>query len=292
MFLRFTALFYALIIAVSGVGTRVVPAPQGDGRVSQQVKILTFNVLTDGSGKNSAELRAPGVIEEIKELEPDSVGLCEANRAWYARFSRSLPEYSYVGLADGEINSGEHTGLLYLTRKFRLVNSGVFWLSDTPDESSKGWDGWVNRICVYAELQDRKTGFKYVHFATHLDNIGGVARLKGMELVLDRIAGYDPRVPVVLSGDFNSEEGSALYEYITKRGMLDAKTLAKKSDVGGTFHFFIGLDKIADRPIDFVFFSPGVSRVDEYSIIRGVRNGVFLSDHFPVFVKAELEYRP
>ena len=61
--------------------------------------------------------------------------------------------------ATGSEKTSEMCGIFYLKDKYELLDSGTFWISETPDEESKYADAGCNRICSYVVLQNKTTGF-------------------------------------------------------------------------------------------------------------------------------------
>lgn len=259
--------------------------PESSDTISQDLSIMTFNVYVFGTGKKSPENRAQAVIQTILDQQPDSFGLQEADEGWIERLSEGLTDYTYVG-GGREGDGGEASPVFYLKDKYELVDSGTFWLSKTPDTPSRGWDAAYKRVCTFAALRDKETGFSYVHFNAHLDHLGVVSRIKSVGIIMEHIAKLD--MPCVLTGDFNSREGSVPYEYLLKSGLYDTKYLAQESDSGATFHSYLYLDKIKSLPIDFIFATNQVREVYGYKIIRDKVDGVFPSDHYAVAARLRM----
>ncbi len=242
------------------------------------MKIMTFNVLCGDRAGRLVSDRYPIVAELIKNENPDSVGVQEATPEWMEWLKKYLTDYDFVGVGreDGK-NDGEYSAVFYKKDKFSLIDSDNFWLSDTPDVPSRGWDGACTRICTWALLENKETKQRYAHINTHLDHVGDVARQKGMELIFAEAEKMP--APAVVTGDFNFYEGSHFYKDLLDGRLADTKYTAKESDDGITFH---GYDVVKDQGIiDFIFTTPEFS-VDKYSIIKDKINGDYPSDHFPV----------
>lgn len=143
-------------------------------------RIMSFNVLCYGREPHFWTLRAPLVCRLIRETLPDSFGVQEAHIDWINALTEGLPEYDYVGVGrnDGK-EDGEFAAVFYLKDKFTASDSGSFWLSETPDKPSLGWDGACIRIATYVRLTEKSTGREYVHFNTHLDHVGREAQVNG-----------------------------------------------------------------------------------------------------------------
>ena len=179
-----------------------------------------------------------------------------------------LPEYNYIGVGrdDGK-KKGEYSPVFYRRDRFELLDSGTFWLSETPDEVSYGWDAECRRVCSWGYFKDKLTKKKFWFFNTHMDHIGKMARVEGAKLVISKIEQMCGKgAKVILTGDFNVAQDSPAYNTFAQSGVLaDAYNLAKvKYAPGGTFNSF----KVAnhsDRRIDHIFVA-GVD-VERYGIL-------------------------
>ena len=120
---------------------------------------------------------------------------------------KNLKSYKYVGVARADVKEkgkGEYSAVFYNVNKFKDLKSGTFWLSDTSDQPSRGWDASLNRICTYILLQDKNSGNKFWVFNTHFDHKGVEARQKSAELIIAKIKEINKEnLPVFLMGDFN-----------------------------------------------------------------------------------------
>lgn len=266
----------------------VNPNPIAEEALAQDLKIVTYNVKISGDGLRSVEKRMPLIIETIKDHMPDSFGLQEADKAWVEGIAASLEDYAYIAkYRDDGIAEGESSAVFYLKDKYELIDSGFFWLSETPDVPSLGWDAACNRITSYAILKDKSTGFTYAHFNTHLDHVGGVAQAESVALIASKIAEIAPDIPVVLTGDFNFDEGSYNYETLLKTGLKDSKFLAKEYDDHSTYHGYHVVIP-STKPIDFVFVNDYCKEVKSSTIESDFTHHILASDHFPIIVELTL----
>lgn len=263
---------FALILPFMGVG---VPDTGAKAPAPETVRIMSFNVR---DGEFDREEIVPQVIADYL---PDSVGLQECEGTWFLTLKAYLPEYQIIGVGrlTGTPLLGESTAIMYRKDKYRLVDCGTFWLSETPYIASIGWDAKYHRTCTWAVLENRETGERYAHVNTHLDNRGAQARTKGIDMVLDKVSEFD--MPVVLTGDFNFPKGSDLYKQLTAGEMTDVSAVAKKADSGCTSHNY--KDNVKGNPIDFILVNDKIAEVESYSIMREKYNDRFVSDHYPIY---------
>jgi endonuclease/exonuclease/phosphatase family metal-dependent hydrolase len=204
------------------------------------------------------------------------------------RLPEILTDYAYVGIGRNSNNGGgEASPVFYKKDKYELLDSGTFWLSKNPEKASRSWDAMFKRVCTYAILKDKTTGFVYAHFNVHFDHVGTEAPTKSVELVTAKIAEIAPDIPVVFTGDFNLNEGSENYNNLLACGLKDTKYLAEKYDDHSTYHGYHVVIP-STEPIDFIFVNGYVKSVESSRIDSGFIDHIFASDHFPITVKLTL----
>ncbi len=250
-------------------------------------RIMSLNVLCWGSGENEIENRIPLVIRMIKEIAPSSFGVQEAHKQWIDALTEALPEYDYVGCGreDGK-EKGEYAAVFYLKDKFTASDSGNFWISETPDIPSKGWDSACTRVATFVKLTDKETGDCYIHINTHLDHVGVIAQINGAEMIKNKAASFGG-LPVVATGDFNVPQGSDCYKTMISGNMADARSLAPDSDDCYTFHWFKP-EEYHDI-IDFIFVDKYTVEPVKFKVVNKKYDGRFYSDHFAVYTDVKLK---
>ncbi len=194
-----------------------------------------------------------------------------------------LPEYAYFGAGrdDGK-QAGEHSAIIFKKDRFRIVDSGNFWLSETPEKPGLGWDATCcNRICSWAKFADKDTKKEFYVFNVHFDHQGVIARQESGKLMVAKIKEIAKDAPVICTGDFNSTPET---EQIN--GMLtilnDAYTVTKQPPYGpvGTTNSFRFTAPMKNR-IDYVFVSRGFE-VSKYAVLTDAKDQRYPSDHLPV----------
>lgn len=287
--------FFAVITAIMMLFytptpvAQVNPATVPDAKATQDITVMSYNVYIKGTGEKSPENRTPLVAENIRKYSPDSFGLQEADEGWMERLPALMTEYAYVGIGrNSDKGGGEASPIFYKKDKYDLVDSGTFWLSKTPEKASRGWDAMFKRICTYAVLKDKETGFTYAHFNAHFDHLGVIARLESVAVIAEKIAEIAPNLPVVFSGDLNDYEGGDMYNRVLESGLKDTKYLAKTASGGNvTYHGYSDLVE-KDAPIDFIFVNSFAASVESYTVHSEEINGIYASDHHPVIAKLTL----
>ena len=264
---------FSLILPILGIG---LPETGSKAPAPETVRIMSFNVR---DGEFDREDIVPQVVADYL---PDSVGFQECEGTWYLTLKAYLPEYEIIGVGrlTGVPLLGESTAIMYRKDKYELVDWGTFWLSETPDRVSVGWDAKHHRTCTWAVLKNKETGECYAHINTHLDHVGNEARVNGLELILEKAAEFDD-MPVVVTGDFNFPKGSALYNKLVSGELTDAAEIAQTADSGCTSHGYKG--SIDGNPIDFICVNEKITDVKAYSVMREKYNDRYVSDHYPIY---------
>ncbi|MBQ6163653.1 MAG: endonuclease/exonuclease/phosphatase family protein [Clostridia bacterium] len=250
---------------------------------------MSFNVLCAGNKlkKTYWTDRKFLVSDLIRKYRPDTFGLQEAHHRWMRHICNALPEYDYVGVGrDNGKRMGEFSPVFYLKDKYDVADSGTFWLSETPDKPSKGWDGACIRICSWAVLKEKATGKQFVHFNTHLDHVGPTAQREGAKLIAERSLALKD-LPAIMTGDFNVEPDSEAFKTVIDAGFEEARFASGKTDEPKTFHDFERREEKDRSIIDYIFVRNGF-QVKDYKVITEKPGGFLPSDHYPVI--AELEF--
>ncbi|KAF2334296.1 endonuclease/exonuclease/phosphatase family protein [Flavobacterium daemonense] len=257
----------------------------------QNVKIMTYNVRLDISsdGENAWPNRKDYFASQIQFYSPDIFGVQEATPNQVNDIVSALPEYQNFGIAREGVGKGEACTIYYKKSRFQLLDSNTFWLSQTPDVISKGWDAAYYRICTYGLFKDLKTKKVFYIFNLHLDDTGEVARTKGVELVLSKIKAVNTKkYPVFLMGDFNAEPDTKQIAAV-KKVMDDTKDISIEKPFGpsGTFNDFKH-DKPVTLLLDYIFVSKNSGlKIYKHAVLSDSKDLKYPSDHLPVLIEVD-----
>lgn len=271
----------------------------GEG-IDLDLTIVTSNVRYDEAedGINRWDNRKDALAAEILSADPDIIGTQECLHHQRQYLKKMLKGYKTVGVAreDGK-KDGEYSAIFYRKDRFKAVKCGNFWLSETPDVPSLGWDAACIRIASWAFLEEKATGKRFFFVNTHLDHVGGVARREGVNLLCRKALEIGQGCPMVVTGDFNSQKESPDIQHVKSIGLIHTYDIAQEKKVGiASYHGFEGLDGMAKyipeqlRPaiIDYIFISAG--SCSYYEIMpQKSPDGRFVSDHCPVMAKVRLQ---
>ncbi len=197
--------------------------------------------------------------------------------------------YTFVGVGrdDGK-EAGEHSAVLFKKDRFKLLDSGNYWLSETQDKPSFGWDAQCRRVCSWAKLKDKVSGKEFYFFSVHFDHIGKVARHESALIMLANIKKIAGDSPAICVGDFNGTPDSEPIQILKSDGLLlDSREISKTPPYGtvGTTNQF-NLNAPMKNRIDYIFVTKNI-HVNKYGTLNEFQYGHYPSDHFPIMIEAE-----
>lgn len=274
------------------------------GQVKQQqaaspakFNIMSFNIRYDNpeDSLDNWQYRKDRAAKAIHFYDADILGTQEVLHNQLEDLKQRLPEYDVIGVGreDGK-EKGEYSALWYKKDRFTVLDSGYFWLSETPEiAGSKGWDGACERIASWAKLKDNNSGKEIFALNTHLDHVGVAARREGVSLILDKVEELSNGLPVVVTGDFNAEPESDVIKHVTDtsnpKHLTDSRSVAPLVyGPSWSWHDFGKLPYDRRPLIDYVFVRNGVE-VLKYGVLAETENEAFISDHAPVLVTIEVK---
>ena len=256
--------------------------------ISGKITMMSCNVrcLTPlDLGKKSWFYRADLLLSDIADQKPGIIGFQEATRWQYDYLVDVLSGYDSV--IDYRDNSPMSEGcpIFYNESLYTLKDKGSFWLSETPEVMSKDWGSQCYRICSYVILTEKASGRDFVVFNTHLDHVSDEARIKGIAVVLDKIAQFGG-LPSVIMGDFNALEGSKTYLSATEH-FLDAQYAAAETMEGHTYQNWGNPEKF--KRLDYFMVSKSGFGVERYWVVQPIHDGIYASDHCPIVLQLVLQ---
>ena len=239
---------------------------------------MSFNVWV-------SQMEAPRikrVLTMIGNYLPDTFGVQEATHSWIRQIDGEFGDlYGWVGEGRDGGSSGEYSAIFYNKTKFAVLDSGTKWLSDTPDRVSKVEESSLNRVFTYALLERLTDGMEIMVVNTHFEHTSDKARERQAAVLRDFLLEYTDRYPLILTGDFNTTDGTKAFRIVTDGGVTDSMGLAAETEPGATFTSFGSANSI----IDFVFVTEDTVTVNSYRVCNEKIDGDFPSDHHPVFIE-------
>ena len=270
----FLLLLAVLLLLPAGVSAR---------KKTADVKVISYNIRLGiaKDGDNAWEFRYPASAMMIPDQKPDIFGLQEAFDFQVKYLEESCGDYRSVGVGreDGK-TKGEFMSIFYNRKTTKLLKWGTFWLSETPEVPSKGWDADCIRTATWALLKDRASGRKYYYVNTHLDHKGWEARRNGMKLIVERIDSINPKgLAVIVTGDFNMRISRPEFDDM-KKMMKNAREEAVRTDHHQTYNGWGKGDP--ESIIDYIWYK-GFSACPVYeTITKPYMERKYISDHYPI----------
>lgn len=270
-----------------------------------QIMVMSFNVrgtVLDAGTANAWENRAAQNVETIRRHAPHIIGLQEAQRGNLETYREELPDYRLLrGPRYGNRRPHSFNAILLDPARLELLDSGGFWLSETPGEHSASWETRVIRSANWARLALCDADLSFLLLNTHLDHKSAPARRKGSALIVrevDRLLRrYGSETPVIVAGDFNCRPGTPIYKNFADGGFSDTFLAAGNRDAEGvnTFHAFAGTGyrdphpERGPRRIDWILLKDPARRLRilSHEILRDHddRSGLYPSDHYPILAE-------
>ncbi len=274
-----STLFFLVLVCFSAGNIQAKP--------QKPIVTASYNIRlnTSGDGINAWPNRKEEVKALIRYHEFEIFGVQEAFIG-QIKDLLEMEEFAYTGHGrdDGK-EAGEHSAIFFKKSRFTLLDSGDFWLSETPAVPGKGWDATCcNRICSWAKFRDTETKRAFYFFSVHFDHQGVKARQESGKLMVLKIKEIAAGNPVICVGDFNSTPDTE--QIITMQTLLkDAYQVSEMAPYGpvGTFNSFDFNAPMKNR-IDYIFVSDNI-RVLKYGVLTDSKSQRYPSDHQPVVVK-------
>ena len=250
----------------------------------EATRVMSFNVRCKNDGKQTITNRSKVAVEVINQYAPDSFGVQECTPRWKRILAANIGDrYACVGAARDYYGPfTEYSSIYYLKDKYNLIDSGTFWLSETPEKKwTKSFDSACFRVASWALLEDKETGVRYTHINTHLDHVLESTREAQMTVLIDCVKKVANGSPIVMTGDFNAYEDNSLVYDVACASFNDAKKVAVNSDTGRTFTSYGTKEEDGTGAIDFIFADKALE-IDTYKIIRNTVQDIYPSDHYPI----------
>ena len=275
----------------------------GCSKPADELKIISFNIRYNSyeniDGENGWPNRRDAVVRMICEEQPAAIGLQEALTDQLQYLDSCLPQYRRIGVGrdDGE-EAGEFMAIYYDTTRLELLSGVTWWLSETPETPSKGWDAACYRTVTESEFRDRRSGKSFVYFNTHLDHVGKMARAEGAKFISDRVnERFESPTSVILGGDMNSTIDDTIFNAFYNVGLKPARELfdnshsaregvAESQGRGSYAITYNGYGKEEGKVIDH-FFVKGL-KVNSFRTLNGDYGVPYISDHYPIEIVVRL----
>lgn len=263
-----------------------------------QFTVMTFNLrgsFHPEDAPNDWPNRAALNVATIRKYDPDLIGFQEWQTGNQATYDVALTDYAYE-MGPPAIREGErrhHLPIYWKQDRFEQVATGGFYLSDTPDVWSYGWEAQLVRAVCWVHLREKASGIEFVHLNTHYDHEQGhhATRANSTRLIVERLGALGAALPKIVTADFNARPDSEAYTLYIENGFADSWIQAGHTDDPNTFHGFKGADfPYEGLRIDWILTQAGdrAFTATRCEVITDAEPPVYPSDHYPVIADLTL----
>ncbi len=278
--------FYFLIALMLIISCKPIEIEDFSG--DSDLTVMSFNLRYDepADEENQWENRKESCITMLNEEMPTVFGIQEGLHNQVSYLDNNLQSYSYIGVGrDDGYSGGEYSAIFYDATTVELIENGDFWLSETPEYPSLGWDANNIRICTWGKFRDIDKNKEFYLFNTHFDHKGKTAQIESSKLIVEKIQEItEPDSPVFITGDFNMLIGNSHLDPI-RNNYFSAQRFAERSDDNKSYNAFcLG---IISRNIDFIFYNN--SRALSYKTLIKNYGVSYISDHYPIITHFKLQ---
>ena len=264
------------VLLIITIGTHT-PA-QGKKTSESNIRFCTYNIQGDlpNDGINSWKFRKDSLCKIIRQHNFDIVCMQEVLANQLEDIEKATG-YAFVGIR------GLYNPIFYKADRFELLHNEMFWLSDSMEPFSKGWDGKYDRYCTWAKFRDTEDCRTFFVFNTHLDHVGETAKLEGARLICRKVKEMAAEEAVFITGDMNSTPETAPIAAFNKEFSNSRDIAREKSGPAGTAHSYGKL--YPPSQIDYIFVNEPVSVTKAVTITK-MSDPVYMSDHYPIVITA------
>ncbi|MGH2479189.1 MAG: endonuclease/exonuclease/phosphatase family protein [Ktedonobacteraceae bacterium] len=280
------------------------------------LRVMTFNIRGSfyEDGANAWEKRAPLNMEVIQRQQPDLLGFQECDTGNLLTYQQHLS--GYHRLLGAKIwpearEPSSYNAIFWHPERLALLETGSFWLSETPEVPSIAWNAFSPRLATWARFQ-LAPGRELLHLNTHLDHISAQAREQGALLIVQRLRALQkPQSAVIITGDFNCNPDDPVHQTFFLSGLADAYLATDHQDIehavsavgqpedaySNTVHAYgwskkssSGAKRRGPMRFDWILYADPAHNLYPLSceIIRDGQPPVYPSDHYPVMAEFEV----
>ncbi|TCC95788.1 endonuclease/exonuclease/phosphatase family protein [Pedobacter hiemivivus] len=275
-----------IMIKLSIAMLLVVTTANAQRKPANYINVMSYNIRYNNThdGENAWPNRKDNVKALIKYHDADILCVQEALALQVDQLSENT-NYDRVGVGrtDGK-REGEFSAIYFDKTRFVKKDGGTFWLSETPEKPSKGWDAAIVRVCTWVKLHDKWNKKDFIVFNTHYDHVGVQARIESAKLIKKKIMEIAPTLPVILTGDLNVTPETEAVATI-KTFLTDTKEVTVEPAYGpeGTFNGFKFNAPLKER-IDYIFVNKGFN-VQKFGVLTDSKDLRYPSDHLPILAR-------
>lgn len=191
-----------------------LPKENADVRAENtDVRVMSFNVLSATFNYNRPvePTRSACAINTINRYKPDIIGVQEFDDDWYLTVEENLNGYAIVNTDNKQLlgTTTNFSTLIYNTSTLKVIEytQERLFSSDNPNCRNV-------TIACFEKLSDGK---RFIAASTHfnLNQAGRKIQYNHLYALVEKMMAIYPNVPIILTGDFNSNQISEEYSAFT-----------------------------------------------------------------------------
>ncbi len=254
--------------------------------------VLTYNVQADLTKAGRANTCLDDMAASIRAEDPDVFGTQENTAEINTGLMSRLKGYNYFAGTVYNETTKKGNYVYWKTDKFKLIDHGHRYMSDTPTVKSKYEGSNEYRGFTFLYLESKETGNRFLFINLHADyKSNDSVRLLQLKAVTAFIKQkYDENTAVIVLGDFNATPTSdsiTSFETDNPRMGSTLKVAKAVGDSGST----LAVTEFTTRStyiFDHIFVTTDRFVTEYYSAIDNIVNGRYPSDHLPVVARLTL----
>lgn len=253
-------------------------------------RIASFNIhyIAPNQQRLNWDDRKQAVLHVIDAMQADIIGFQEMETfagGHYNEENRQLDwvlahfsQYGATAVGDPRLYPSTQP-ILYNTARFRPVQQGFFFFSETPEVIySATYNGSYPAFCSWAQLLDMATTQHFTVFNVHFDYSSIANRQRSARLVAERLRPLvEKGEAVLLLGDINAPR------FFPVARILENIPLTLAPPRGATYHFNRGINLLP--AIDHFFYSTQFTQIGKVQVMRQAYDGIWPGDHYPLWVE-------
>ncbi|GJP50776.1 hypothetical protein CLOM_g9941 [Closterium sp. NIES-68] len=193
----------------------------------------------------------------LSKFHPTLIFTQEGSKEQIQILQSELKAYEWFGSKCQEAPGEEYSAILYNRDQVEVMESGNFWLSESPDVcGSTSWGASTPTVATWVKFRVRglqPPGFAFQAYNVRMKTGSSLARAKGASLLWQHISSVPPSIPVLMCANFNRNKGSSIARFFLGSWKLngiegdfkDVLSIARKKINRGqiyTHHLFQGHD--------------------------------------------------
>ena len=245
-------------------------------------RVLSYNLLHGEWGGFHESLRKDAVIDVIRHLSPDVMGLQEITGEWYRHLGEAFKgRYRWAEVPDS-LHNLMYNALMYNERKFRQVDGGVIPFQNDLRLRSIHW----------MLLEEHESKRRMIVANTHWFGQPELQTLAA-DVMVKEIASlrktYD--VPVFIAGDYNATYKDAAFDRLLALSGLNDSFVASGNKENSTTRSWVdnNFNEVPARNslhIDHIVFGGAAKIVGAHLVYK--KSLMDASDHLPLVADFKL----